>query len=995
MKNNRKVKHKRLKHGISKVALCVGLALGATHPMSNPLTAQEFVSVNLPDHLCAGTVDTVKFGYNPTYNIILEQLHSSLSRPGVTFLPDGVPCNGKCQYRSPVTFTDFAPGSQISSVQDIKYVRLNIEHSYIGDIFIGIECPNGNRASLMNWSYNGSSSCDDSIPSSYRNWSSGSNTLKSTYFGMAYDYTGYPTCDQSVPNNAPGIGWNYCWSNNTTSGYSYAPNDALIYRSASTHNGIVDSSNVAARTNFYHPNQNFSSLIGCPLNGEWAIVVVDAWSGDNGYIFDWELALDPDLLPIPCELVSRNIIGSGMAKINDSTFVLTVPSNLTTDSVMTFTVQMTNSCGETIDTVVSINVHPNLGGQRQDTVCDAYSWQGSMLTADTTLYTHLQTVHQCDSLLQIDVTVLHSSSDTINTVIIENDLPYTFLNTTFTAAVADTALHTTNAVGCDSTVVFTLHVWDNVTTTVDSTVCAHQLPVTWNGVAFSRADTGSVKLTTSHGADSVVYMTLYVLPDDTVYFYDTVVENSLPYVFAGHDHTGPVADTVTHLASSNGCDSALHLYLHVWYNQHTDLDTAVCARWMPVTWEGASFNDTHSIVLPDIHGADSVVTMHVTILPNDTTDIFDTVVENSLPHTFEGRWTFTTDADTNLGLVSVAGCDSVLHYRLHVWRNVEETFDTTVCDNVWPLEWHGYKFLFGGHAEVHTLTVHGADSTLLLNVAVNPVYDTSIDAEICDNETYTLGPQTLSAPGTYQHLFSTIHGCDSLVHVRLTVWPTYHTHFYDTVCASAGIDFEGTHYSQAGAYTVNYRTIHQCDSLATLHLTLKGLYLKARAHITPTIVTPGNTDIELEDISRAAIDRLWIIGDKEYTEAKFVYTYPEEFDTVELRLIAYSDDECTDTLNRLLQIDRTIILAPNAFTPSQETNDRWFIATRDISSLEVWIYNRQGFLMHHYTGTDGYWDGTHNGTPCRQDAYVFRAEYRSRVYPDRLQTATGTIMLIR
>jgi gliding motility-associated-like protein len=154
-------------------------------------------------------------------------------------------------------------------------------------------------------------------------------------------------------------------------------------------------------------------------------------------------------------------------------------------------------------------------------------------------------------------------------------------------------------------------------------------------------------------------------------------------------------------------------------------------------------------------------------------------------------------------------------------------------------------------------------------------------------------------------------------------------------------------------------------------------------------------NVELEDISRAAIDRLWIIGDDEYTDSKLHYIYPSDMDTVPLSLIAYSDDGCADTLNRLLQIDRTAIFAPNTFTPSLETNSRWYIVSRDIEEMEVWIYNRQGNLVHYYSGADGYWDGTRNGKPCEQGVYVFRAEYHSRVYPDRLQSMIGTILLIR
>ena len=279
---------------------------------------------------------------------------------------------------------------------------------------------------------------------------------------------------------------------------------------------------------------------------------------------------------------------------------------------------------------------------------------------------------------------------------------------------------------------------------------------------------------------------------------------------------------------------------------------------------------------------------------------------------------------------------------------------------------------------------------------MNPVYDTTLTPEICDNGSYTLGPHTLNRAGHYSHIFHTVEGCDSLVQVDLTVWPTYKIDHYDTACFSDGIDVGGMRYYESGILPHTYSSIQGCDSMVTHFLHIKGQYLKARAHISPEIVTPGNLEMRLEDISRSAIDRLWLIGDDLQTdEEKLYYTYPDEKDTVPLYLIAYSDDGCTDSLQRILRIDRTVIFVPNTFTPSLESNSRWFIYTQDITDMEVWIYNRQGNLVHHYIGTDGYWDGTSNGRNCPQAAYVYKAEYRSRVYPDRLQAITGTILLLR
>lgn len=54
-------------------------------------------------------------------------------------------------------------------------------------------------------------------------------------------------------------------------------------------------------------------------------------------------------------------------------------------------------------------------------------------------------------------------------------------------------------------------------------------------------------------------------------------------------------------------------------------------------------------------------------------------------------------------------------------------------------------------------------------VNVNPIYNTSLTASICNGETYVFGTQQLTTEGTYYHTFSSVSGCDSVVTLQLGV----------------------------------------------------------------------------------------------------------------------------------------------------------------------------------------------------------------------------------
>ncbi|MBR4505735.1 MAG: gliding motility-associated C-terminal domain-containing protein [Bacteroidales bacterium] len=379
---------------------------------------QQIVSVDIDTASCMSDSIHVSIGYNADREVVVRNLLSRLSVGETAFLPDGEPCNGTCFYRSTVTFEGFPDSSHVRTVQDINFIRINIEHSYIGDIYMGIVCPSGQRASLMNWKGTGSSSCTGSVPAAYRSWNSGNNVSSDTYLGNAYDFTSYINdCDSTSSGNEPGTGWNYCWSDNTVNGYSYASGDGIIYRSGHAHGGRIDSSNVAAHTNFYRPNQSFSALVGCPVNGNWSIEVVDAYGGDNGYVFSWEVSLNDELIPAGGVMTQRLVEGDNVTQENDSTYWLHGPTGIDVDTTMGYIVRVLGSSGDTIDSTFSVHWFSAKRTNINDTLCagDTARWGAMAFLTDTMITEHGTTVDGCDSIVEVRYTFL-PTYDTVDTL---------------------------------------------------------------------------------------------------------------------------------------------------------------------------------------------------------------------------------------------------------------------------------------------------------------------------------------------------------------------------------------------------------------------------------------------------------------------------------------------------------------------------------------------------------------------------------------------------
>ena len=99
--------------------------------------------INLPN-ICSGAQGIIDFGFTYANNVVVQYGETTLGHVDTVFLPDGDPCGELgCSYVSPVDFNDFAEDATITSANDILYVRLNMEHSYMGDLYINITCPNG------------------------------------------------------------------------------------------------------------------------------------------------------------------------------------------------------------------------------------------------------------------------------------------------------------------------------------------------------------------------------------------------------------------------------------------------------------------------------------------------------------------------------------------------------------------------------------------------------------------------------------------------------------------------------------------------------------------------------------------------------------------------------------------------------------------------------------------------------------------------------------
>jgi gliding motility-associated-like protein len=117
------------------------------------------------------------------------------------------------------------------------------------------------------------------------------------------------------------------------------------------------------------------------------------------------------------------------------------------------------------------------------------------------------------------------------------------------------------------------------------------------------------------------------------------------------------------------------------------------------------------------------------------------------------------------------------------------------------------------------LEVDGCYSdTVTAEIVVNETYDILLIDTICSNETFVFGPNALNESGTYIQNLQSVAGCDSTVQLDLTVNPSYSFTIDTSLCQGESITFEGLTMNESGTYPFNLFTTLGCDSLITFEL---------------------------------------------------------------------------------------------------------------------------------------------------------------------------------
>jgi len=502
-------------------------------------------------------------------------------------------------------------------------------------------------------------------------------------------------------------------------------------------------------------------------------------------------------------------------------------NNITYDQAGTYQQVLTSAAG--CDSILNINitVSPVYNIPVERTICKGSRVMiGNNVFTQAGIYTvHLLSKDNCDSTVVLDLKVLDTSMTYLNVQICEGK-SYVFGSRTLTTTgtYKDTLQ---NHLGCDSIITLDLRVVAAINRTISPTLCEGQ-SFTVGNHTYTTSGTYKDTLTSAQGCDSIITLNLTFLPGITRNITANICRGQ-SYTVGNHSYTatGTYRDT---LISSSGCDSIIVLSLTV-RNPTTRTQNPVLCEGQSFTVGSHTYTTTgvYRDTLRNIYNCDSIIVTNLTINPVKRVTLTPVICNGTSFQVGDKIYTQTgTYRDT---LESSLFCDSIITTQLTVLNAFNTVNRQSICE--------GASYVFNGNTYYQPgtyldtlISTQGCDSIIRTVLTVIPTSIRAISRQICQGQSITVGPHIYTSSGTYTDTLTSSAGCDSIVTLTLTVISPVFTTINPEICEGQSFTVGQHVYTASGTYRDTLTAVTGCDSIITTRLTVHAI---SRASLAPVI----------------------------------------------------------------------------------------------------------------------------------------------------------------
>jgi len=516
------------------------------------------------------------------------------------------------------------------------------------------------------------------------------------------------------------------------------------------------------------------------------------------------VALDLTIKPIFETTVSKTI--------KDGEILNFGTQNIVSEGTYTETFTSRNDCDSIVTMTVTVN-HDVVKLQEIFYItCGAYNFKGTLLEENGVYYDTLKTKYGTDSIVKINLTINQGVEVDTVAYLLEGE-EFVFGNQILTVPGLYTEVFHSST-SCDSVVNLTLFDASSasVVELLEEQACGSYIfygnEYTQSGTYFHLIESESRENDTLVRLELTMTESFHIVLDEYIYEGES-------YAFGDDNLTESGSYTNTY-TTAEGCDSVVDLTLSV-VPEGTILNIIEESACSEFEFRGDILNKGGKYEYKDQNNSGNIVltvlylTLHQDYYQQVNANIYKGQVfsYNGIDYTDQGKYVIPNKTEF--------GCDSTTLVNIKYFTFID-TIHKTVCEEY---DFFGQTLTSSGTYTYNKENETGTDSTIVLYLTVASELYTVIDTTIYRGEVFVIGNNKVIKSTSFSTTLKSSMGCDSIVTVHLTVIEGYRnadTVLYREACGY--YDYNGEKLSESGNYYYKFTNSQQKDSTVRVSLTI-------------------------------------------------------------------------------------------------------------------------------------------------------------------------------
>jgi len=350
-----------------------------------------------------------------------------------------------------------------------------------------------------------------------------------------------------------------------------------------------------------------------------------------------------------------------------------------------------------------------------------------------------------------------------------------------------------------------------ITATVSLMACAGQSAL-FNGTAVPTGQSQNFTFKNFLGCDSIVTVTVSAFPASS----STLNAKACPgsfYTYNGVDLAVGQSQNFT-LSNWLSCDSIVSVNISAFPTSSSTLNAKACPGSF-YTYNGVDLavGQSQNFTLSNWLGCDSIVTVSVSAFPASSSTLNAKACPGSF-YTYNGV-DLAVGQSQNFTLSNFMGCDSIVTVTVSAFQTSSSTLNAKACPGSF-YTYNGVDLAVGQSQDFTLSNFLGCDSIVTVTVSAFPTSSSTLNAKACPGSFYTYNGVDL-APGQIQNFTLTNSaGCDSVVTVTVSVLPTSSSAISVGVCAHETYTYAGVVLTENTTQDFVLTNSAGCDSVVTV-----------------------------------------------------------------------------------------------------------------------------------------------------------------------------------